>query len=910
MSTIESAETDDRPLHHTRDAAAVLAGLGVAAAAGLNGDEAARRLEEYGPNELVERDGIQPLRIFFNQFTDTMVIVLMIAAVIAAAIGDTNDAIVILVIVVLNAILGFVQEYRAERAIQALKMLAVPSVRVRRDDGAVVDVPAGEIVPGDIVLLEAGSAVPADGRLVEATSLQVAEAALTGESYPTEKTTAALAAEDLNVGDRRNMVYMGTAVTHGKGAAVIVGTGMATELGHIANLLQSIDRSTTPLQRRMAQLGKGLALAALGIVTVVFILGMIRGEELREMFLTAIALAVAAVPEGLPAVVTIALSLGAQRMLRRQVLIRKLPAVETLGSVTVICSDKTGTITQNRMVATELADDEGVRELADVVVAADGPPSATRLALTCALLCNDAVLDLSGGGEHVGDPTELALAAASMHVGLSPADIYAAWPRVAEAPFTSERKRMSTVHEVPDEYRAVIGAPYVSMIKGAPDGLVDLATSMWIGGEAVALSDELRSSTRETNENLASAGRRVLGVALRPLQERPTDEEAEALEDDLTLLGMMTMVDPPREEVPAAVKACRRAGIRPVMITGDHPLTARRIAADVGIDTKGRVVTGAELNQIDDDELNEVVKEVSVYARVSPEHKLRIVSALQGQGEVVAMTGDGVNDAPALRKADIGVAMGITGTDVSKEAGGMVLLDDNFATIVKAVREGRTIYDNIRKFIKYTMTSNSGEIYTMLLAPFLGLPLPLTAIQILWVNLVTDGLPGLAMSFEPSEKNVMEREPYAPNENIFGRGMGKHILWVGLLMGIVSLLGGLFYYDSANPDDFTWQTMIFTVLTLSQMGQAMSVRSDRDSLFTLGLRSNKPLLGAVLLTFALQLTVIYWGPLQRVFGTEPLSMVELAIALAVASAVFWAVEIEKFFRRRRTARRAEQEIIG
>ena len=909
MSTTEPTEVSERPVFHTRDAEDVLTELSVAADAGLDTSDATTRLATYGPNELVERDGIRPFRIFLNQFTDTMVIVLMIAAAIAAAIGDTKDAIVILVIVVLNAILGFVQEYRAERAIQALKMLAVPLVRVRRDGGSVVDVPAAQIVPGDIVLLEAGSAVPADGRLVEATSLQVAEAALTGESYPVEKTTAALGSPDMNVGDRRNMVYMGTAVTHGKGAAVIVGTGMGTELGHIANLLQSIDRSTTPLQRRMAQLGRGLALAALGIVSVVFLLGMIRGEELREMFLTAIALAVAAVPEGLPAVVTIALSLGAQRMLRRQVLIRKLPAVETLGSVTVICSDKTGTITQNRMVATELADDVGVRELVDVTLEDNDAASATRLALLSAMLCNDAVLDTSGAEEHVGDPTEVALGVAGLHSGLSPDVVLREWPRVGEAPFTSERKRMSTIHEVPESYRDIIGAPFVSMVKGAPDGLVDVATAMWMESAPVELSDELRASTRETNENLANAGRRVLGVALRPLQEVPAEEEIEGLEQDLTLLGMITMVDPPRDEVPDAVRACLRAGIRPIMITGDHPLTAKRIAADVGIDTKGRVVTGAELNQIDDDELKQMVGEVSVYARVSPEHKLRIVSALQEQGEVVAMTGDGVNDAPALRKADIGVAMGITGTDVSKEAGGMVLLDDNFATIVKAVREGRTIYDNIRKFIKYTMTSNSGEIITMLVAPFMGLPLPLTAIQILWINLVTDGLPGLAMSFEPSEKNVMEREPYAPNENIFGRGMGKHIVWVGILMGVVSLLGGLFYYDSTSPDDLTWQTMIFTVLTLSQMGQAMSVRSDRESLFTLGLRSNKPLLGAVLFTFALQMMVVYWGPLQRVFGTEPLSMVELAIALVVASVVFWAVELEKLIGRTRRRRESVAETV-
>ncbi len=885
-------------LFHTQEAVAVLDGLSVVAANGLDNDEAAHRLGEFGRNELVERGGTTPWRIFVGQFTDVMVIVLIVAAVVAAAIGDVNDALVILVIVVLNAALGFFQEYRAERAIQALKMLAVPLVRVRRN-GEIADVPAGEIVVGDIVLLEAGSAVPADGRLVEAISLQVAEAALTGESYPVEKSTGALAGESLNIGDRRNMVYMGTSVTHGKGAAVVVGTGMQTELGHIADLLQTIDRSTTPLQRRMAQLGKGLAIAAVGIVTVVFVLGLARGEELREMFLTAIALAVAAVPEGLPAVVTIALSLGAQRMLKRHVLIRKLPAVETLGSVTVICSDKTGTITQNRMVAAEIAVDEGVIELADVRMSEDDGPTATWLTLLGALLCNDTVLDPIGS-DHIGDPTEIALAVAAVHSGLDAESIGYEWPRVAEAPFTSERKRMTTVHEVPDAYRDVIGSPFVAMVKGAPDGLVDLATAVWIGAGAVNMTEELRSSTQQTNANLAGAGRRVLGVAMRTLATVPNDDEIEGMETDLTLLGMITMVDPPREEVPAAVRACRRAGIRPVMITGDHPLTAQRIAADVGIDTVGRVVTGAELNDVDDAELAELVAEVSVYARVSPEHKLRIVGALQDQGEVVAMTGDGVNDAPALRKADIGVAMGITGTDVSKEAGGMVLLDDNFATIVKAVKEGRTIYDNIRKFIKYTMTSNSGEIYTMLLAPFIGLPLPLTAIQILWVNLVTDGLPGLALSFEPSESNVMDREPYAPKENIFGRGMGIHILWVGLLMGVVSLLAGLFYYEA---DNVAWQTMIFTVLTLSQMGQAMSVRSDRESLFKLGLRTNKPLLGAVLLTLALQMLVVYWGPLQRVFGTEPLSVLELGIALGAATVVFWVVEVEKFFRRRRTAAR-------
>ncbi len=899
MTSSATAPLSDTEIpFHTRDAASILEELAVDAITGLTTAEAERRLAETGPNELVETGGTPPWRIFLNQFTDVMVIVLMVAAAIAAAIGDVNDAVVILVIVVLNAALGFVQEYRAERAIQALKMLAVPSVRVRRNGGAVTEIPAVAIVPGDVVLLEAGASVPADGRLFDATSLQVAEAALTGEAYAVDKTTDVLTTENLNVGDRRNMVYMGTSVTHGKGEAVVVRTGMATELGRIAELIQTIDRSATPLQRRMAQLGKGLAIAALGIVAVVFFLGLLRGEELREMFLTAIALAVAAVPEGLPAVVTIALSLGAQRMLRREVLIRKLPAVETLGSVTVICSDKTGTITQNRMVATELATASSVRELAEVSLTTADKETAEWMALAGAALCNDAMLGRTVE-EHVGDPTEVALAVAAQIAGLDKRELDEAWPRRAEAPFTSERKRMTTVHKVPAEMSGAIGSEWVAFVKGAPDGLIDISDAVWTADGVTPLSDDLRSSIEATNADLANEGRRVLGVALRPLDQLPADEDVEDLEHGLTLLGMVTMVDPPRPEVPDAVLACRRAGIRPVMITGDHPLTASRIAADVGISDNGRVVTGAELNDMDDDEFASVVPEVSVYARVSPEHKLRIVGELQAQGEVVAMTGDGVNDAPALRKADIGVAMGITGTDVSKEAGGMVLLDDNFATIVKAVREGRTIYDNIRKFIKYTLTSNSGEIYTMLLAPLFGLPLPLTAIQILWINLVTDGLPGLALSFEPSERNVMDRKPYAPNENIFGRGMARHILWVGLVMGVVSLLSGLFYH---NADNVAWQTMIFTVLTLSQMGQAMSVRSDRESLFTLGLRSNKPLLGAVLFTLFLQLLVIYWGPLQGIFDTRALSASELGFALVAATVVFWVVETEKLIRRRRARR--------
>jgi P-type Ca2+ transporter type 2C len=894
---------------------------------GLSLEEAASRQSEYGPNELIDRGVKSPWAILWEQLTGIMVVILIISAVISLALGETTDALIILIIVVLNAVLGFTQEYRAEQAMAALKRMATPHVRARRG-GHVVDLLARDLVPGDVILLEAGNAVPADGRLLETANLRVQEAVLTGESEPVEKVIAAIQGDHPSLGDQVNMIFMGTAVTYGRGIAVITSTGMHTQLGKIAEMIQSVGSEKTPLQRRLDQLGRGLAVAALGIVALVFVFGILRGEDVRLMLMTSISMAVAAVPEGLPAVVTIALAIGAQRMLKRQALIRKLPAVETLGSVTVICSDKTGTLTQNRMTVTvvdvagnRLNLQERLRSFSPTVNRSEPAESvltedpAVLVTLAGGMLANDAVLEPISGEPDVyssiGDPTEGALVIAAARAGLWKAEVDQHLPRVSELPFDSDRKRMSTVHKViPGQMPAELEelrqrypnlldpGKYLVFAKGAADSLLEVCDHVWINGEAVPLNRQLTERIMEANNAMAQNGMRVLGVAFRQRQNAALDEANDPLEQGLTFAGMFGMIDPARPEVKQAVATALSAGIRPVMITGDHPLTALYIARELGItssDGKANILTGKELADMDVTALEGVVEEVPVYARVSPEHKLKIVQALQDKGHIVAMTGDGVNDAPALKKADIGIAMGITGTDVSKEASDMVLLDDNFATIVSAVQEGRRIYDNIRKFVKYTLTSNAGEIWVMLLAPFLGMPLPLTPIQILWVNLVTDGLPGLALTVEPAESNTMRRKPYAPNENIFGRGMARDILWIGLLMGLVSLLAGFIYW---RFDNHSWQTITFTTLTLAQMGNALATRSERDSIFSIGLLSNRALLGSILLTFVLQMAVIYLPFMNQAFDTVPLSIGELAFSLGLSTVIFFSIELVKWFRRR------------
>ncbi len=881
---------------------AAAAALGVEPAVGLPEEEVATRRDEYGSNDLEEEPTRARWRILLAQFADTMIVVLLIAMVVTVLIDEVTDAIVIGVIVILNAIIGFVQEYRAEQAMAALRRMSAPSARVVRG-GRQQTLMAGEIVPGDVVLLEPGDIVPADLRLMECPNLRVNEAALTGESMPVDKRTEAIdhASGEL-IADRHNMVFKGTAVVHGRARGLAVSTGMATELGQVAGLLKAHQAPRTPLQNRLAALGRRLAAASVVICLIVFGAGVARGEDVSLMFLTAVSLAVAAIPEALPAVVTIALALGAQRMVKQEALVRKLPAVETLGSVTVICTDKTGTLTQSRMLvervwtpSAELRVTGSGFEPDGELVGLDGEPApdtrgpVLRLAES-AMLCNDAELvppaTAGGSWDVVGDPTEGALLALAEKVGVSRSDLEARWPRIEEIPFDSNRKRMTTVHRSGD------GGGRVAS-KGAVETILEVATDIADDGAERPLTDADREDLLATAAAMADEGYRVLAIAGGPL---PTDQPGlpATIESDLTVLGLVAMADPPRLESADAVAACRSAGITPVMITGDHPATAAAIGKRLGILDDQEVMTGVRLAEEHETGLEAHVHRVAVYARTTPEQKLDIVQAWKARGDVVAMTGDGVNDAPALRSADIGVAMGVAGTEVAKEAADMVLQDDNFATIVTAVGEGRRIYDNIRRFVRYTLTSNSGEIWVMFLGPFLGLPLPLLPVQILWINLVTDGLPGLALGIEPAERGVMSRPPRSPSESIFARGLWQHVLAVGLLMGLIPLGLGLW----GDAGDRPWQTMVFLSLALLQLGHALAVRSERDSLWRLGLFSNPKLLWAVAVTFALQLIVVYWPPAQDWLDTEALTATELGIVLIASTGAFWAVELEKLVRRR------------
>ncbi len=881
---------------------------------GLSPADAQKRFLVHGPNELTEKKKKTPFMMFLDQFKDFMILVLIAAALISGFIGEVSDTIAIIVIVVLNAVVGFIQEYRAEKAMAALKKMAAPSAAVMRN-GMPETVSASQLVPGDVVLLEAGKIVPADMRLIEAALFKVEEAALTGESVPVEKTTKELHDEHLPLGDRKNMAYKGTFVTSGRGVGVITETGMDTELGKIAAMLQEEEEVKTPLQKRLAVFGRKLALAVLAICAIVLAIGILRGEPPMLMLLTAISLAVAAIPEALPAVITISLALGAKKLIAQHALIRKLPAVETLGSVTYICSDKTGTLTLNKMTVEEVyvdgkvvrSSEFGVRSEKDEEPNVFIPQSAFRnphsLLMTALALSNDA--QTGAGGAVIGDPTEIALYDIAKRQGFEKKELEKKFPRVAEIPFDADRKCMTTFHEIPGSggeaekpihlFTDLPTPRFVSFTKGAIDVLVDKS-------EYILTSKELRAVDKQeldgVNERMATDGLRVLCIAMRTWDALPADMSSGNVETGLTIIGLTGMLDPPREEAGEAVALCKAAGIKPVMITGDHPITARVIARRLGIvdDNSKALMTGQELEKLSLEEFEERVEHIRVYARVAPEQKLKIVKALQDKGQFVAMTGDGVNDAPALKRADIGVAMGITGTDVSKEAAHMILLDDNFSTIVKAVREGRKIYDNIRKFIKYLLTTNSGEIWTLFLAPLAGLPIPLLPIHLLWVNLVTDGLPALALSAEPAEGDVMRRPPRHPRESIFSHGLGAHAIWVGLLMaGIVLFVQAW----SIKTEHAHWQTMVFTVLCLTQLGHVLAIRSEKESLFTIGIFSNKYLLGAIVLTFALQMATIYVPALNPIFKTEPLTLNELLFTLALSSVVFIAVEIEKLIKRQR-----------
>jgi Ca2+-transporting ATPase len=912
-----SADSATRGLHEL-EVSDVVSFLEVDPTEGLTDSEAGHRLSECGPNELLDRGVKNPWLIFFGQFKATMVLVLIVAAILSILLGDLKDSVAILAIIVLNAILGFVQEYRAENAIAALKKLSVPCVKVRRG-GHTREISARALVPGDIVLPEAGNLVSADCRLLESVNLQAEEAVLTGESQPVEKEAKALPGRDVALADRRNMVYMGTTLTYGHALAVVTATGMQTELGKIASGIQDVGREPTPLERRLAQLGSRLALAALVLVALIFALGLARGEHWELVLLTAVSMAVAAVPEGLPAVVTIALALGAQRMLKRRALIRRLPAVETLGSVTVICADKTGTLTENR-ISVAVLDVGGRRttlpENSISLEQSSGQPE-TRFALALLVaggaLCNNSSLETEGAEgtsyRALGDPTENALVLAGARLGLRKSDLEVLFPRIAEVPFDSKCRRMTTLHSLSSF--SVSGPPaletlslwsrqagntgFISFTKGGVESILDISRRIWVEGRAELFTEEARRQILVRHERLAREGMRVLGVAMRFVNEVPGRDVRRHLERDLTFIGMIGMVDPPRAEAKDAVARCKTAGILPVMITGDHADTAGYIARELRIADGGRVMTGHDLARLSPVELQKVIENIPVYARVAPEHKLQIVTALQAREHIVAMTGDGVNDAPALKKADIGIAMGLTGTDVSKEAADMVLEDDNFATIVAAVEEGRVIYDNIRKFIRYILTGNVGEICVMLLAPLFGMPLPLLPIQILWINLVTDGLPGLAFGLEPAEPDTMRRPPRPPAENFFSRGMGVQIIWGGILVGLVVHITGYGYWRAANP---TWQTMIFTTLTFCHLGVALAARSERNLLWELGLRSNKALLGALFLMTGLQLLVVYVPFLQALFTTRALSPAELILSLTLSVAVFSIIEAQKWLARR------------
>ena len=863
------------PPWHCLPADEVAAQLRTDPTQGLSAHAAAERLRESGPNTLAEGREPSLFAMFFGQFADFMILVLLAAALISGFIGEPMDTLAILVILILNAVIGAVQELRAERAVAALRRLTVPQANVLRD-GREQTIDGATLVPGDLVILESGSLVPADLRLLEVAELQTDESALTGESTTVEKTAEVLAETDLPVADRSNQVFKGTLVTRGRGQGLVVATGMTTELGRIAGLLNTEQSVRTPLQQRLTRFGRYLALAVLAICAVVFVSGLLQGQPVMLMALTAVSLAVAAIPEALPAVITVSLALGARKLSRRQALVRNLPAVETLGSVTFICSDKTGTLTENRMHCEQLlADGEATAELKGM----DAGPPWRELGQALAL-CND-VADRDGAA--VGEPTELALYQAAEQNGYHKTALEAALPRVDEVPFDSERKLMTTLHRM--------DSGFVAYVKGAPEVLLGRCVDQLMAAGERPLD---LTATESSTQQLAQQGYRVLAVAQRRFEEAPP--ALEDAEQGLTLLGMVALIDPPRPEAEAAVDECRGAGITPVMITGDHPGTAGAIAVRLRIADEGaEVLTGSDLGALSDAELQQRVASVRVYARVSPEQKIRIVKALQARGEFVAMTGDGVNDAPALKRAGIGVAMGDKGTDVAREAADMVLLDDNFATIVGAVREGRRIFDNIRKFIKDTMSSNSGEIWTLFLAPFMGLPIPLLPIHILWINLVTDGLPGLAFTAEPAEPGIMRRRPRPPDENIFAHGMWQHILWVGLFVGGISIAAQA--WAIARGVEY-WQTIVFTVLTVSQLFHSLAVRSEQASLLKIGLFTNLPMLGAVALTVLLQLAVIYVPALNPIFKTQPLPLLDLTVCFALSSLVLVAVEAEKMLMRR------------
>ncbi len=862
---------------------------------GLSSDEAAKRLEELGPNELQVKGRVSPWAILLEQFKNILIIILLLATALSAFLGHGVEAIAITVIVLFAVILGFIQEFRAERAIEALREMAAPLATVIRDRRE-ERIPARDLVPGDVILLATGDKVPADVRLIEAVNLQTVEAALTGESTPVEKHSRALEGETLPTGDQRNMAFAGTAVTYGRGRALIVATGMTTEFGKIARMLEEVDTAKTPLQKNLDRIGKSLARAAFAVVFVIVALGLFRGQPFVEMLIFGVALAVAVVPEALPAVVTISLALGVKRMVRRNALVRRLPAVETLGSTSVICSDKTGTLTKDEMTVRRLyvaghtveVSGTGYEPTGAFSNNGSGPgasdPLLTMLLRAAALASDARVEQRNGTGtwEVKGDPTEGALVVVAAKAGLNKPQLDVEFSRVSEIPFTAETKRMTTLHQTPDGI--------VAYAKGAPEVIVQSCTSQLTEAGVEAMDDARRSEVLERARQMAGEALRVLGVAYKP------NAAVENAETEMTLLGLVGMIDPPRPEAKAAVGKCEEAGIKVIMITGDHPLTAKAVAEELGISKGGRVVNGVELEAWDDTQLEKEVDAIEVCARVSPAHKLRVVTALQNRGQVVAMTGDGVNDAPALKKADIGIAMGITGTDVSKEAAAMTLTDDNFASIVAAVEEGRGIFSNIKKYLMYLLSSNIGEIGLMAGASLAGLPLPLSAVQILYVNLATDGLPALALAVDPPEPGLMQQPPRDSRTGIFTRPVVLLMIAGGVWSALVNL--GLFTWAlNSGRSVAEAMTMTFVSLVLIQFFKAYNFRSDRHSVLRQPF-ANKWLNLAIIWELIMLVLILYVPLLERVFGTNALSVRDWVIIVAAAFTVSPVLELVKWAERR------------
>lgn len=846
---------------------------------GLTREDADERLIKYGPNELAQKKSRSLILMFLDQFKDFMVIILIVAAIISMLVGERTDSIIIFAIIILNAVLGMTQESRAEQSLAALKRMTAPVAKVIR--GGMADViPASSIVPGDIVLLEAGDFVPADLRLIETVNMNIQEATLTGESMPVEKDGDLVLDGDTVLGDRYNMAYSGTMVTHGRGRGIVVATGMDTELGSIAGMLGDEGGQKTPLQERLNTLSKTMGIAVIGICGLIFIVGLLYGKELFEMFLTAVSLAVAAIPEGMLAIVTIVLAVGVQNMSKRGAIIRKLPAVETLGSATVICSDKTGTLTQNKMTVSKMYVDDELHDT-DRYVEEASRQDDTNILMTIGMLCNNTEVKIDGEDrELIGDPTETALVDLGIKAGLDKNILEENLPRVDELPFDSERKLMTTVHRKGEDIRV--------FTKGAVDELLERCTHILVKGDILPIDDTILGKIRAANDHMGGAALRVLAMAYK---EGLSVEELSPFESNLIFVGLVGIIDPPREEAKRAVELCMRAGIRPIMITGDHKITAVAIAKTLGIMQDGdEAISGFELEEMSDEELKANIQRYSVYARVAPEHKVRIVKAWQSLGHVVAMTGDGVNDAPALKAASIGAAMGITGTDVTKEAADMVITDDNFATIVSAVEEGRKVYANILKCIQYLLSCNVGEILLIFIATLLNFDQPLLPIHILWINLVTDSLPALALGLEPADSGVMDKKPRDPDEDIFTRGLVRRVLYQGAMVGLLSLTAFLIGSQSSVE---IGETMTFAVLAFSQIVHGLNVRSNEQSIFKVGLFSNKYYLGAATISIGLQLLVLNVPVLMNLFKVTPLTGAQMGVVAILSLMPIVIVEVLK-----------------